>query len=87
MADSWAKYGNIEANPYSDSYNAKSKAYSNMAANASKTYDRKGAPKGLTEWAGSVKPTEALLNNRHERAAETQKKINRPEGATLNKGW
>lgn len=87
MADSWAKYGNLEANPYSDAYNTKSKAYSSMAANASKTYDRKGAPKVLTEWAGSVKPTEDLLNNRHERAAETQKKINRPEGATLNKGW
>ena len=86
-SDAWTQMGNIHANPTSDSHNAKSTAYSNMAKDASSAWKNPGVNKSLLKWQGWEQPKEQRLNNSiYQGNAKPQKRQKRPEGSTL-KRW
>ena len=84
-ADAYTQMGNIHANPYSDSHDPKSTAYTGMAKEASSAWKNPGVNKSLQNWKGSVQEQERKLNNSAYKGADTVNNIKRPEGSTLKK--
>ena len=89
MADAATQLGNIQGNPYSDSYKADGgkKAWDQMVKAASEAWKNPGVPDDVRNWQGPMQPKdERLGNGAFLRAERAQAK--RPEGATVKaSGW
>lgn len=85
VADAYTQQGNIEANPYSDSYKPGSTAYADAAATAGKAYSAPGIPGAITGWTPATQAAEGQMNNSQLGAAVTNLGQKKPEGATLRK--
>lgn len=86
-ADAYTQLGNIRGNPNSDSYLAGHDSFAKAAETVGQAYKSPGIPATVTEWEGSSKAEEKMLNNA---AIESMQATNlgttkRPEGATLRK--
>ncbi len=86
MSETAAQLGNLVANPYSNAYKKNAKYYATMAEQAATVDKTPAVDKRISEWQGTLQPSEAKLNNTKLKDVDTVKPQKKPEGATL-RAW
>ena len=89
VAEASTQLGNIQANPYSDSYKADGgkSSWDRMVKEASTVWKNPGVSDDIRNWRGTSQARQELLNNSFLQNGPNTERRKGPEGSTLGSSW